>query len=225
MDKKKKALLMGIIGAGMALFFGYMALDKVTGRTEVIVAAHDIDGRSPIKESDIRVAKYSEEDKDQLPDVFTDRNTIIDQYTTQPIPAGVPIVKSMLADKRSGNEKGPIMPEGVRAVPVEQTGLMMPGVAKKDDVVDIAWTAKKDVVANNLSKVVLQQVKIYSTYQSDGKTFAVLMLKPMEAEQLNVFRSTGELSFYLCPVNAKTVMTNGADLNSALNWAGFRLLH
>lgn len=227
--------VVALIFAGLASWGVYTYLQKETvksksGQMDVaVVAAADLAVGTKLNATQVKVVPWPKESKP--PGSFTDAAGLTDRIIVTPVSAGDVITEQKLLPKDVKGGAGMmtyVVPDGHRAVTVgvnEVAGVA--GFLAPGNRVDMVLTTPiPGRPADNISKIILQDVPILatgqiSTAQKDGKPVVVptvtLDLTPEDAEKLVLATSKGSLQLLLRNVVDKApVVSRGATITKVL---------
>ena len=228
--------VVALIFAGLASWGVYNYLEKQTQKTKAgqmdraVVAVGDLPLGTKLNTTQLKVVDWPKETKPQ--GSFTDVAAVTDRVVIKPVSAGDVITEQKLLPKdvkAAGGMMTYAVPDGHRAVTVgvnEVAGVA--GFIAPGNQVDVVLTTPiPGRPADNISKIVLQDVPILATgqittAQKDGKPVVVptvtLDLTPQDSEKLILAASKGSLQLLLRNVLDKTpVDSKGATIVKVLS--------
>lgn len=208
---EKRVLFMGIAIAVIVALGAAIMVSQFTQLVPVVVATVPIEARTPIQANQITVEYKPAGGRHAQ--AFTEADTLVGQYTLQPIAQGEQVIKPMIAAQGSDSFASTIRKPDYRVVALPADDYTnVGGILKKGDKVDIAVSFKRDeALGAPYSNVVLQQVEFlgYGTSDRDNKKTVLLQLRPQEGVILLFAHFNGRVAFLLNGVNAQPTNTNG----------------
>ena len=190
---------------------------------QIVLAAHDIDVGTVLKEDDVRLADWPgtvPQGASLKPQDVVGRGVLTTMYAKEPI------IESRLAPKGAGGGLAAMIPQGMRASAVRVNevvgvaGFVVPGMH-----VDVLISGNRpggDGGLGTLSKTLLQNLEVLSAGQdfkkdAEGKPVAVqvvnLLVTPEDAEKLTLAASQTQIQLVLRnPLDREIAKTSGAAL-------------
>lgn len=208
-------------GAFLALLAGYAmytAASKVENLVPVVVATQNIDPRTQITDSMVKIEQIPALGRSDS--MLDDTNLVVGGYATTKIFAGQDIMQPMVSKQfdPSGNSglAGAIPDENLRAVSfpmkVENT---VGGKVQKGDYVDIIATFNPNDGGTKMTKTILQGVQVFDVATSaseeggiSSEPYITLLLTLEQAEIVNQI-GADKITYALNPGNPKVARTTG----------------
>jgi pilus assembly protein CpaB len=226
-------LVFAFVVAGCASLLLYrLTVNHVTTQaapssTKAIVAAHDLDLGTVIKDSDLKIEPWP----GALPEnAILKSEDIIGRGVTTAIYRGEPILENRLAPKGAGGGLAAMIPEGMRAVAVRVNdvigvaGFVVPGM--RVDVL-ISGSPPNNGGQGTETRTLLQNIEVLSAGQeykkdSEGKPVLVqvvnLLVTPEQAERLSLATNQTYVQLVLRnPLDTQVAKTPGTAISELFN--------
>lgn len=190
---------------------------------QVIVAAHNLDPGTLIKDQDLGVGPWS---GTLPPGALLKKEDIVGRGVMAAIVDHEPILESRLAARGAGAGLASMIPPGMRAVAIRVNevvgvgGFVVPGM--RVDILISGAPPNNDGRLGNLTKTMLQNIEVLSAGQdfrrdAEGKPISVpvvnLLVTPEQAEKLSLAASQTTLQLVLRnPLDTRTTDTPGAAM-------------
>lgn len=212
------SLLIGVFAVVMAA--RWMNEKTALSTTGVVVAAHDIALGTRLAPEHLKVVAWPSGSKPS--GTFNNVQMVNTRVLSASVQAGEPLLESRLAPVGSKGGLSALIPEGKRAVSVkvkEESGVA--GFALPGNYVDVLVSAQ-DENGRPISRIVLQRILVLAIAQEASRdetkpkivNAVTLEVTPVEAEQLDLARSIGQLSLALRnQVDMANAATTGAHLS------------
>jgi pilus assembly protein CpaB len=193
--------------------------------TQLIVASHDLELGSLIKDSDLKIVGWS---GPQPKGALLNAADAIGRGVTAAIYAGEPILDTRLAPKGAGAGLAATIPRGMRAVAIRVNdvvgvaGFVVPGM--RVDVLISGNPPGATPSVGTQTKTLLQNIQVLSAGQNiqkdaEGKPVSVpvvnLLVTPEQAEILSLASNETRIQLILRnPIDTATVQTTGTAISS-----------
>ncbi len=193
--------------------------------TQIIVASHDLQLGTLIKDADLKIVGWS---GPQPKGALLNAADAMGRGVTAAIYEGEPILDTRLAPKGAGAGLAATIPSGMRAVAIRVNdvvgvaGFVVPGMR-----VDVLISGNPPGAGANLgtqSRTLLQNIKVLSAGQNiqkdtEGKPVSVqvvnLLVTPEQAEILSLASSETRIQLILRnPIDTATVQTPGTAISN-----------
>jgi len=212
MDRQKKVLIFVGAWVSAALLVWFLHAETVAPRQEkqvrVVVAAHDMARGTLLRVKDLAIAA--------LPERYAPKGVVLDAKTAEgrvllvPLNANEPVLISKVSAPTSVEGMASMIEPGYRAVAVPVTDATgVAGMVQPDSRVDVLFTRPGNM-AEAITSTILQNVKVLATgHQATAAQAAAdarsaprspvvtLMLKPAEAQKLELAKNEGKISLSL----------------------------
>ncbi|MGD8395430.1 MAG: Flp pilus assembly protein CpaB [Candidatus Eiseniibacteriota bacterium] len=207
--KARYVILLAIVFGLLASYSVYRYLLRYDAMVEakeivtsdVVVAAHDVEGGRKLGEEDVEVVAWPIELVPQ--NHFASAEEVVGRVSRHPVVHGEAIVEARLAPLGSDQGLGANIPEGYRAmtVPVNLvsgvSGFVLPG-SRVDVLVSMRTSDRR---REPVAKTILQDVRVIAVDQHlegrDGRPLSsravTLLVEPTDAERLGLASTEGTL--------------------------------
>jgi pilus assembly protein CpaB len=210
MDRRKQLLLFGAawVSAGLLAWFLYAhaIAPQEEKKAGVVVAAHDMPLGTLLRQSDVKMVKYPEQDVPK--GVLFQARDAWNKVLMVPVSRNEPVLLSKLSATTSTEGVSATIEQGYRAVSVQITDVSgVAGLIQPNSKVDVLFT-RPGSMAEATTSTILQNVKVLSTGRQTQTGQAVdprapkspvvtLVLLPGEAQKLELAKNEGKISLSL----------------------------
>lgn len=214
-----------IFSAGASLLLyrllsGRTASQAASGSTKLILAAHDLESGTLVRDPDLRAGDW----QGTVPaGAIQKREDVVGRGVISAILSGEPVVESRLAPKGGGAGLAALIPKGMRAVAVRVNEIVgVAGFAVPGMRVDVLISGNPPGAAQlgGMTRTLLQNVQVLSAGQNfqkdvEGKPVSVavvnLLVTPQQAEMLSLAGTETTIQLVLRnPLDNEIAKTSGS---------------
>jgi len=211
MDRQKKLVLFGAAWVSALLLTWFYYANAVAPKQQktlrMVVAAHDMPVGTLLKPADLKIVDYPE--KDVPKGAIFKLASAQDRVALVAFNTNEPVLQGKLSDTTRAEGISSTIDRGFRAVSVQITDVSgVAGLIQPGSHVDVIFT-RPGSMAEATTSTILQNAKVISTGRTvatgqtvdprapKAATVVTLVLRPADAQKLELAKSQGKISFSL----------------------------